>query len=182
MNQDKNNKQILLLPAPKTPTVENTANTENGGIESDARKYGENTGRDPTTGRFTTGNAGKPVGTQHFSTMFKRVIRQKGGVSKDGEDVPFDEIIVKKIVTMAAGGNLSAAEIVLDRVDGKVKQPVEVTGPGKKVKLKDEEIIIHETMFKGHDQPKADDSASKSDSRGAQDPSGSKTGSAYEPR
>ena len=181
MNQEKNNNQILLLPEPKGSTTENTVNTENGGDESDARKYGENTGRDPTTGRFVTGNPGKPVGTQHFSTMFKKVIRQKGGTSKDGEDVPFDEIIVKKIVTMAAGGNLNAAEIVLDRVDGKVKQPVEVT-QGKKMGMKPEEIATHEKMFKGHDKSRTNNNTSKSDSRGAKDIEGGKTGSAYEPR
>ncbi len=181
MSENKNNSQILLLPAPKASTVENTANTENGQVQNDDRKYGENTVRDPQTGRFVTGNPGKPVGAQHFSTMFKRAIRQKGGTSKDGEDVPFDEIIVKKIVTMAAGGNLNAAEIVLDRVDGKVKQPVEFSQKGK-VKLTEKEIFTHETMFKAHDKPRTDDRAPKGDGRGAKDIKGSKARSAYEPR
>lgn len=178
MNQEKNDKPILLLPAPK-----NTVNTESGEGASDDRKYGENTVRDPTTGRFVTGNPGKPVGAQHFSTMFKRVIRQHGGVAKDGQKVTYDEIIVKKVVTMASEGNLKAAEIVLERVDGKVKQPVE--GEMKlngKVLFTQEEAINHETIFKRHDKSRANNNTSQSDSRGTPNPSGSTKGSAYEPR
>ena len=178
MNQEKNDKPILLLPPPK-----NTVNTDNGEESTDDRKYGENTVRDPVTGRFVTGNPGKPVGAQHFSTMFKRVIRQHGGVAKDGQKVTYDEIIVKKVVTMASEGNLKAAEIVLERVDGKVKQPVE--GEMKlngKVLFTQEEAINHETIFKRHDKSRTNNDTSESDGRGAQDSAGGTKGSAYEPR
>ena len=136
MNQ--NNKQpekILLLEAPKASSVSPpiTADTAHGDEASDARKYGENTGRDSATGRFTTGNPGKPVGALHFSTMFKRVIRQPGGVTKDGQKVPLDELITKKIATMAAEGNLKAANMVMDRVDGRPRQSVDVTSNGDRV-------------------------------------------------
>jgi hypothetical protein len=137
MNQNNQNEpnKILLLEAPKQTAVNppNTADTAVSDEASDTRKYGENTGRDPSTGRFLTGNSGKPVGAQHFSTMFKKVIRQAGGVSKEGEKVSYDEIMVKKIVNLAAGGNLKAATIVMDRVDGKVRQPVDVTSGGERI-------------------------------------------------
>jgi hypothetical protein len=181
MNQDQNKKEtpILLLPAPK-----NTGNTESSGSSTDDRKYGENTVRDPDTGRFVTGNPGKPVGAQHFSTMFKRVIRQAGGVAKDGQKVSYDEIIVKKVITMASEGNLKAAEIVLERVDGKVKQPItmdEMKFTGKVLFTK-EEAINHETIFKRHDKQRTNNDTSAGDTRGTKDPTGSEKGSAYESR
>ena len=180
MNQEKNDKPILLLPAPK-----NTVNTDGGGGATEDRKYGENTVRDPASGRFVTGNPGKPVGAQHFSTMFKRVIRQLGGVAKDGQKVSYDEIIVKKVVTMAADGNLKAAEMVIERVDGKVKQPITMDNEMKftgKVIFTEKEAINHETMFKRHDKPRTNNTPAKGDGRGTQNPSGSPKGSAYEPR
>jgi hypothetical protein len=145
-----NNKEILLLPAPKsplTPTAANTANTADGGGEFDNRKYGENTVRDSETGRFVTGNPGKPVGARHFSSMFKRVIKQMGGVAKDGQKVSYDEIIVKKIVLMASDGNLKAAEIVIERVDGKVKQEHEISGDFGKVILPKEDVERIDVMW-----------------------------------
>ena len=132
----ENKKEILLLPAPKTPSsamAPNTADTALGDADATARKYGENTGRDPVTGRFLAGNSGKPLGTQHFSTLFKKVIRQTGGMAKDGQKVSYDEIMVKKIVIMATDGNLKAATMVMDRVDGTVRQGLDITSGGERV-------------------------------------------------
>lgn len=185
-----NDKKILLLPAPKSPptaTAGNTADTASGQSDSGDRKYGENTGRDPTTGRFLTGNSGKPLGTQHFNTLFKKVIRQVGGVSRDGEKVTYDEIMVKKIVNMAADGNLKAAVIVLERVDGKVKLPIDIDNRivGTVVLTQEEEERINLLFRKKPKEEKKNgeskqNGSAQGDRGGSQVSEGKPKGSAYE--
>ena len=179
MNQPNENNQpkMLLLEAPKTKN-DTTIEAPND------RKYGENTGRDPITGQFSSGNSGKPLGTRHFSTMFRDTIRKIGGVTKDGKQVNFDELIVKKIVMMAVDGNLKAATMIIDRVDGKVPLSFEVNKTERigVVVLTQKEIEEHEGMFKRHDKSRTNNNTSTSDNRGSQDSSGVTEGGAYESR
>lgn len=179
MNQTNENNQqkVLLLEAPK-PKIDTTIEAK------DDRKYGENTDRDPVTGKFLPGNSGKPLGTRHFSTMFRDIIREIGGITKDGKQVNFDKLIVKKIVMMAVDGNLKAATMVIDRVDGKVPQSFEVSKTERigVVVLTQKEIEEHEGMFKRHDKSRTNNNTTASDNSGSQDSSGITEGSAYEPR
>lgn len=71
---------------------------------------------------------GMKPGTLHFKTLLMRAIKEIGGKTKDGRSVDIDEIIVKKLITMAGDGNLKAIEMVLDRVDGKPTQALQLSG------------------------------------------------------
>jgi hypothetical protein len=158
-NNENNEPKLLLLEAPKSvPRVEqgsspveaNKGLSEAESDPSDDRKYGQNTGRDPVTGQFLPGNPGKPLGTRHFTTLFRETIKEIGGTAKDGQKVAYDKIIIKKIITMAADGNLKAATMVIDRVDGKVPQSFEVNKTERIgiVVLSQKEIEEHESIFK----------------------------------
>lgn len=190
-NNENNQEKVLLLEAPKpvptpvqeTPPVEANEAISEASIEpSDAREYGENTGRDPVTGRFLPGNPGKPLGTRHFSTMFREAIREFGGVTKDGQKVTYDRVITKKLITMAADGNLKAAGMVIDRVDGKVPQVVEVNKTQRVgvVVYTQKEIEDYELMFSRNDKPKTNSIAQTSDDGGTPSAEGATQGSAYE--
>jgi len=63
---------------------------------------------------------GKPKGARHFSTLIKEAIQKVA----DGEDEPADRLIVKQLVDKAKQGDLQAIDRVLDRVDGKAEQTI----------------------------------------------------------
>jgi Family of unknown function (DUF5681) len=67
---------------------------------------------------------GKPKGARHFSTLIKEAITrvaEDGGTSDDKE-------IVKALVKKAKEGELKAIDMVLDRVDGKAEQTINLDG------------------------------------------------------
>lgn len=67
------------------------------------------------------GNAkGKPKGARHFSTLLKEAIIKVA----EGDDMPADRMIVKQLVDKAKKGDLQAIDRVLDRVDGKAEQTI----------------------------------------------------------
>lgn len=194
MNPKNNNNdqpQILLLEAPKavpaakpeTPPVEANKGVSEALLDpSDPRKYGQNTGRDPATGQFLPGNPGKPMGARHFTTLFREAVREFGGVTKDGQKVTFDRVIAKKLITMAADGNLKAATIVIDRVDGKVPQMVEVNKTERIGVLvySPKEQEEYELMFSRNDKPKTYSIPEAGNDGGTQSTEGAAQGSAYE--
>lgn len=63
---------------------------------------------------------GKPKGARHFSTLIKEAIQKVA----EGDDEPADRLIVKQLVDKAKKGDLSAIDRVLDRVDGKAEQTI----------------------------------------------------------
>jgi hypothetical protein len=63
---------------------------------------------------------GKPKGSRHFSTLIKEAIQKVA----DGDDEPADRLIVKQLVDKAKKGDLSAIDRVIDRVDGKAEQTI----------------------------------------------------------
>jgi len=63
---------------------------------------------------------GKPKGARHFSTLIREAIAKVA----DGDDEPADRMIVKQLVDKARKGDLSAIDRVLDRVDGKAEQTI----------------------------------------------------------
>lgn len=194
MNPKNNNNdqpKILLLEAPKavpaakpeTPPVEANKSPSEALLDpSDPRKYGQNTGRDPVTGQFLPGNPGKPMGARHFTTLFREAVREFGGVTKDGQKVTFDRVIAKKLITMAADGNLKAATIVIDRVDGKVPQMVEVNKTERIGVLvySPKEQEEYELMFSRNDKPKTYSIPEAGNDGGAESTAGAAQGSAYE--
>ncbi len=193
-NNENNEPKLLLLEAPKSvPRVEQGSSPveANKGISeaesdpSDDRKYGQNTGRDPATGQFLPGNSGKPLGTRHFTTLFRETIKEIGGTAKDGQKVAYDKIIIKKIITMAADGNLKAATMVIDRVDGKVPQSFEVNKTERIgiVVLSQKEIEEHESIFKRkYAEPIIENNNASSDGARNENTPRIEEGSAYETR
>lgn len=65
---------------------------------------------------------GKPKGARHFSTLLKEAIIKVA----EGDDMPADRMIVKQLVDKAKQGDLQAIDRVLDRVDGKAEQTINV--------------------------------------------------------
>lgn len=193
-NNENNQPKVLLLEAPKdVPRSEEASRTveANKGISeapsdpSDDRKYGENTGRDPTTGQFLPGNPGKPMGARHFTTVFREYVREAGAINKDGQKIPFDKLIVKKVISMAVDGNLKAAGMVMDRVDGKVPQTIELNKTERigVFVMTPKETEDHESIFKrqyGNTTAK-NDNASGDGTRNEDTPR-VEEGSAYEAR
>lgn len=166
-NNENNQPKLLLLEAPKSipsssegsgPVEANKGISEAVSDPSDTRKYGKNTGKDyevgkgkpPVEHQFQVGNPGKPIGARHFSTLFREYVREAGAITKDGQKIGFDKMIVKKMVTMAVDGNLKAAGMVLDRVDGKVPQTFEVNKTERigVLVMTQKEIEDHESIFK----------------------------------
>lgn len=194
-NNENNQPKVLLLEAPKhvprseeasRPVEANKGISEAPSDPSDARKYGQNTGnldRDPVTGQFLPGNPGKPLGARHFSTMFRDYVREAGAITKDGQKVGFDKLIVKKMVSMAVDGNLKAAGMVLDRVDGKVPQTFEVNKTERIgiLVMTQQEIEDHESIFKRkYAEPNTKNNNTPSDGARNEDTPRVTEGSAYE--
>ncbi|MBX9720652.1 MAG: hypothetical protein K2X81_04605 [Candidatus Obscuribacterales bacterium] len=194
-NNENNQPKVLLLEAPKhvprseeasRPVEANKGISEAPSDPLDARKYGQNTGnldRDPVTGQFLPGNPGKPLGARHFSTMFRDYVREAGAITKDGQKVGFDKLIVKKMVSMAVDGNLKAAGMVLDRVDGKVPQTFEVNKTERIgiLVMTQQEIEDHESIFKRkYAEPNTKNNNTPSDGARNEDTPRVTEGSAYE--
>lgn len=193
-NNENNQPKMLLLEAPKNvpkdtqgskPVEANKGLSEASSDPLDDRKYGQNTGRDPVTGQFLPGNSGKPLGTRHFTTLFRDAIKEIGGTAKDGQKVQYDKIIAKKIITMAADGNLKAATMVIDRVDGKVPQSFEVSKTERVgiFVMSPKEIEDHEGIFKRKNvESKDNNNNASSDGTGNEDTQTIQEGGAYEAR
>ena len=158
-NNENDQPKLLLLEAPKSvprvqqgsePVEANKGVSEPPSDPSDDRISGQLAGRDPVTGQFLPGNGGRPYGVRTFSTLFRDAIKEIGGTAKDGKKVSYDKIITKKIITMAADGNLKAATMVIERVDGKVPQSYEVNKTERIgiVMLSQKEIEDHEGIIK----------------------------------
>jgi hypothetical protein len=193
-NNENNQPKLLLLEAPKSvpkdeqgssPVEANKGLSEASSNPSDDRISGQLAGRDPVTGQFLPGNSGRPYGVRTFSTLFRDAIKEIGGTSKDGQKVPYDKIIAKKIITMAAEGNLKAATMVIDRVDGKVPQSFEVSKTERVgiFIMTPKEIEEHEGIFKRKNVESKDSNNNASgDGIGNEDTQTIQEGGAYEAR
>lgn len=199
-NNENNQPKVLLLEAPKSipspaegsePVEANEGISEDLSDTSASRKYGKNTGKDyevgknkpPVQYRFQPGNSGKPLGARHFSTLFRETIKEIGGTAKDGQKVTFDKIITKKVVTMAADGNLKAVTMVIDRVDGKVPLSYEVNKTERigVVLMTLKEAQDHEGIFKRkYAEPEIKNNNATSDGARNEDAPRVTEGSAYE--
>jgi len=191
-NNENNQPKVLLLEAPKhvprgeegsEPVEANKGVSEAPSEPSDDRKYGENTGRDPETGRFLPGNPGKPMGARHFTTELRDYIRGAGAITKDGQKVGFDKLLIKKLVNIAVDGNLKAMGMVMDRVDGKAPQTIEVNKTERigVFVMTPKETEDHESIFKRqYVKPTTQDNNASSDGTRNEDTPRVEEGSAYE--
>jgi hypothetical protein len=96
---------------------------------------------------------GRPKGSRNVRTVIMEVLKEK--VLFNGKMTRKDKVIVMQLLRKAAKGNLKAAEIVIDRVDGKVPDEFVVpTPPAPKpddVVWMDQERADHEKYFKRND-------------------------------
>jgi hypothetical protein len=76
-----------------------------GRAKGSSRKYGQNTGEIPLDGRFQPGNAGKPRGARHKTTLAIEALL-------DGEA----EKLTRKAVEMALNGDTVALRLCLERI------------------------------------------------------------------
>lgn len=76
---------------------------------------------------FKKGQSGNPAGRPRKLPGLDLLLADIMGDEKDG--ISAAEAILRKLRQMAINGNLRAAEILLERSYGKVKQPVEHSGP-----------------------------------------------------
>ena len=98
--------------------------SNNGGASADTGEPLSNgTGRDPHTGFFLPGNKCGKGGNPHA----EKVTRLRAAIYEATNDEDVRDIW-KKLLALAKGGNLTAAKEVLDRLLGKSKETVEVTG------------------------------------------------------
>lgn len=83
------------------------------------RNYGNDTGRDPLTGQFTSGNPGRPRGARNEATRAAEALL-------DGEA----EQLTRQAVEMALAGDTTALRLCLERILPPVKErPVGVDLP-----------------------------------------------------
>lgn len=68
--------------------------------------------------------AGKPKGARHFSTLIREAITKVA----DDTGTSDDKEIVRALVEKAKAGDLKAVDMVLDRVDGKAEQTINLDG------------------------------------------------------
>jgi len=101
--------------------MEDSSNTQ---LENNQDTNTENTEEIQKSHLFQKGQSGnpkgKPKGARHFSTLLKEAIIKVA----EGDDMPADRIIVKQLVDKAKKGDLQAIDRVLDRVDGKAEQTI----------------------------------------------------------
>ena len=96
---------------------------------------------------------GRPKGSRNVRTVLMKILKQK--VEVNGKKMTLSELIVLQVANKAVKGNLQAAQIVMDRVDGKVPEtfgpPAPPYVPPKEVVLTPEEQEAYEKYFKRND-------------------------------
>ena len=66
----------------------------------------------------------KNYGTPHFGPLFRAAL-QKIVLTKDGQQITWEQAIISKAVAMAANGDNKMLNTILDRVEGKPKTTIE---------------------------------------------------------
>jgi len=93
---------------------------------------------------------GRPKGSRNVRTVLMEILKEK--VRFEGKMTRKDVIIVKQLLKKAARGNLKAAEIVIDRTDGKVPEEIKIPAPPtpkpEEIIWTAQELADHEKYFK----------------------------------
>lgn len=96
---------------------------------------------------------GRPKGSRNVRTVIMEILKEK--VPFNGKMTRKDKVIVMQLLRKAAKGNLKAAEIVIDRVDGKVPDEFEVPVPPppkpEEIVWTEQELADHNKYFKRND-------------------------------
>jgi hypothetical protein len=110
-------------------------------------KNGDETGKDPATGRFTKGNTfgkGRPTGSKNFTTDFDEVVDE---IAKTNNITTSEarKILLKMAYVEAKKGNFPFYKDILDRYYGKAQDSVDITTAGQPLYLPSEVLNKYDT-------------------------------------
>lgn len=66
---------------------------------------------------------------------FSKLIRDVGEEIDPDEKKPMKELVTRRLWTEGLKGNMNAINTLLDRLDGKVMQPTDITSDGERIDL-----------------------------------------------
>lgn len=93
---------------------------------------------------------GRPKGSRNVRTVLMEILKET--VRFEGKMTRKDVVIVKQLLKKAARGNLNAAEIVIDRTDGRVPEEIKIPTPPtpkpEEIVWTEQELADHEKYFK----------------------------------
>lgn len=105
----------------ETSSARKTNNREKTGITP----YRVGPGKPPKNTQFKPGQTGNPKGRPKGSSL-QRLLKDL--LEFETKGISNGAVIVEQLVKKARGGNLKAIEIVLDRIEGKARQRLELGG------------------------------------------------------
>lgn len=95
--------------------------------ETKPTNNGENTGKDPITGKFLPGNTlspGKPKGAKHLTTLLFQALQKK----IPGRDETYQDKLIERILTEAiVKGKGEQIRMIMNYVDGMPTQGIDIT-------------------------------------------------------
>ena len=90
-----------------------------GGLEKTSKKLATKPKRKPNgqliAGQTSLNPKGKPKGAKHMTTLLKDALKKVAEDTGDANDVA----VVNALISSAKAGNISAIEMVFNRIDGK---------------------------------------------------------------
>lgn len=96
-------------------------------MSEELRNNGENTGRDPITGKFVEGNLGKPKGSRHLTTLVRDALK-KLGKTKEGKEISYETALVEAILDKAIFEKDSQMiKLIWNYLDGMPTQDINLT-------------------------------------------------------
>ena len=63
-------------------------------------------------------------GQKHLKTLIEAGLKRKTIVAETGKKVSADTLIIDKLIELGTQGNLKAIEMIIDRIDGKVRNEI----------------------------------------------------------
>ncbi len=106
----------------------------------------------PVAQRFRPGQsgnpAGRPKGARNMLTMMNAELSQLVTATENGKPrrMPMGQAIVKRLISLAASGNLRATELLLKHADGKSSEPSADTANGPIQQNEQDKAILERHM------------------------------------
>lgn len=100
---------------------------------SETGKQQENSTRPPTPASWKPGQSGNPNGRPKRDWTFKGLIEEaleEAAEIKNGGTIIWKKAFIKRLVQKAVSGDLKAMEMIMDRLDGKPQQKLDIDAKG----------------------------------------------------
>lgn len=78
---------------------------------------------------FVKGQSGNPAGRKKSETPTADLMRRRLAMRPNPGDPTEREAIIGALFSLAKGGDVNAIKVIFDRTEGKVPEPVHVSGP-----------------------------------------------------